>query len=147
MDVEPPAAPPGAPPPPQQPVPPQQPAGATAPCGVPPPPLPPPAPPATTAAAQAAALGAGAALVNVTFEHFLALLVAYPSLAPRPTATNIRTLIIKLVAVLSGIPSHQSAANSHTGLVEQRKVYTLTGEIPWYNFGDPNPCDLALMAH
>ena len=77
--------------------------------------------------------------MNVTFKQITALPVACPSLVSRPTAKNIRALLIELVAVLSGIISHQSVAYSYTGLVEKHKVYALIGEIPWYNFGDPGP--------
>ena len=148
MDAMPLAAPPGAPPapqqPPQQPVdapvqggaPPQQPAVTPAQGGVPPPPAPPTplAPTAAAAAAQAAALWAGAAPANVTFKQVVALLVGCPSLVSRSTVTIIHALVVKLVAVLSGIPSHQSAAHGYTGLVEQREVYALTCEISWYDF-------------
>ena len=84
--------------------------------------------------------------VNVAFEQFTALLVSCQSLVPRPTATNIAVLVIKLAAVMSDIFSHQSIAYGYTGLVEQNEVYTLTGDIPRYNFGNPTPCNLALMA-
>ena len=60
-------------------------------------------------------------------------------LAPRQTPTDIHTCVIKLISVSSEIPYHQSAAYGYTGIIKQRKVYTLTGEIPWYNFGDPGP--------
>ena len=52
-----------------------------------------------------------------------------------------------LAVVLSGTPSHQSAAYGYTSLVEEHEVYVLTGEIPWYNFGNPGPCNVALPAH
>ena len=80
--------------------------------------------------------------MNVTFQQIAALLVACTSLAPYPTATHIHVFVIKLAAVLISIPSHQSAAYGYTGVVEQREVYTLIGEIPWYNFVDPGPLQL-----
>jgi hypothetical protein len=80
--------------------------------------------------------------VNVTLKKNSPLLAGYPSLAPFPTATNICALVIKLVAVQSDIPSHQLAAYGYTGLVEQREVYVLTGQVRWYEFGDPRPLRL-----
>ena len=82
-------------------------------------------------------------LVNITFKQVTALLVSCPSLVPHPTATNIREFVIKLVTVLSLIPSHQSAAYSYTRIFEQHETYALTGEPKWYNFGDPSPLQLS----
>ena len=139
MGAEPPVAPPGTRPPQPQPVPNQRPAGGPAPGAVPPPPPPSPAPPDTPAAAQATALGAGATPVNVTFKQITALPVACPSLVSRPTAKNIRALLIELVAVLSGIISHQSVAYVYTGIVKQCEVYALTAEVIWYHFCNAGP--------
>ena len=45
---------------------------------------------------------------EVTFEDALAVIGKLPSLAPRPTATNIRALEIDLVEKLMMIPYKQS---------------------------------------
>ena len=58
----------------------------------------------------------------MTFEQVAALLISCSSLVPHPTATDIRTLVIKLVAVLSGIPSHQSPAYGYIVIVESRAI-------------------------
>jgi hypothetical protein len=62
--------------------------------------------------------------VNVIFEQIAAVLVACPRLTPRPTATDIRAFVVKRVAVLSGIPSQQSAAYVYTNICEQLEVYS-----------------------
>ena len=140
MDVEPPAAPTGALPPPPQPVPNQQSAGAPAPGAVPPHPPLSPAPPAAPAATQIAALGAGAAPVNVTFEQITPLLVASKSPVPPPTDIHAcykarRGPERHLLSSISNLQLHMPHQTTH-------KVYALTGEIKWHNFGNPSPLQL-----
>ena len=62
-----------------------------------------------------------------------------PSLAPRPTATNILALVVDLVDKLTIIPSQQSADLGYAGLVELDELYQLKTAIPWKNWPDPGP--------
>ena len=55
---------------------------------------------------------------EVTFEDALAVIGTLPSLAQRPTATNIRALEIDLVDKLTMIPSEQSVDFGYAGKVE-----------------------------
>ena len=54
-----------------------------------------------------------------------------PSLAPRPTATNIRALEIDLVEKLTMIPSEQSVNFGLSWKVEAEVVYALKTKISW----------------
>ena len=62
-----------------------------------------------------------------------------PSLAPRPTATNIRALEIDLVDKLTMIPSEQSVDFGYSGKVEADVVYTLKTNIPWVDWQKLGP--------
>ena len=62
-----------------------------------------------------------------------------PSLAPRPTATNIRALEIDLVDKLTMIPSEQSVDFGYSGKVEADVVYALKSNIPWVDWKNPGP--------
>ena len=55
--------------------------------------------------------------LEVTFEDALAVIGTLPSLALRPTATNIRVLKIDLVDKLKMIPSKQSFNFGYSGKV------------------------------
>ena len=55
---------------------------------------------------------------EVTFEDALAVIGTLPSLAPRPTATNICALEINLVDKLMMIPSEQYFDFGYSGKVE-----------------------------
>ena len=68
---------------------------------------------------------------EVTFEDALSVIGTLPSLAPRPTATNICALEIDLVDKLKMIPSEQSVDFGYAGKVEADVVYTLKTSIPW----------------
>ena len=62
-----------------------------------------------------------------------------PSLAPRPTATNIRALEIDLVDKLTMIPSEQSIDFGYSGKVEADVVYAIKLNIPWVDWKNPGP--------
>ena len=68
---------------------------------------------------------------EVTFKDALAVIGTLPSLAPRPTATNIRALEIDLVDKLTMIPSEQSADFGYSGKVEADVFYALKTNILW----------------
>ena len=62
-----------------------------------------------------------------------------PSLAPRPTATNIRVLEIDLVDKLIMIPSEESADFGYSGKAEADIVYALKTNIPWVDWQNTGP--------
>ena len=62
-----------------------------------------------------------------------------PSLALRPTATNIRALEIDLVNKLTMIPSEKSVDFRYSGKVEADVVYSLKTSIPWVDWLNPGP--------
>ena len=68
---------------------------------------------------------------EVTFEDALAVIGTLPSLAPRPTATNIHVLKIDLVDKLTMIPSKQSVDFGYSGKVEADVFYALKTSILW----------------
>ena len=76
---------------------------------------------------------------EVTFEDALAAIGTLPSLAPRPTATNICALEINLVDKLMMIPSEQSVDFGYSGKVEAEIVYSLKTNIPWVDWQNPGP--------
>ena len=76
---------------------------------------------------------------EVTFEDALSVIGTLPSLAPRPTATNIRVLKIDLVDKLTMIPSEQSVNFGYSGKVEADVVYALKTNIPWLDWQKPGP--------
>ena len=76
---------------------------------------------------------------EVTFEDALAVIVILPSLAPRPTTTNICALEIDLVDKLTIIPSKQSFKFGYSGKVEADVVYALKLNIPLVNLQNPGP--------
>ncbi len=75
----------------------------------------------------------------VTYEDTAQLIGVLPLLEPRPTATNIRLLVVNLVDKLISIPSQQTADHGYAGMVEQNKLYTLRTNIPWVPTVDPGP--------
>ena len=76
---------------------------------------------------------------EVTFEDALVVIGTLPSLAPRPTATNICALEINLVDKLTMIPSKQSVDFGYSGKVEADVVYALKTNIPWVDWLNPGP--------
>ena len=72
--------------------------------------------------------------LEVTFEDALAMIGTLPSLAPRPTATNIRALKIDVINNLTMIPSEQSVDFGYSGKVEAGVVYALKTIIPWVDW-------------
>ena len=76
---------------------------------------------------------------EVTFEDALAVIVTLPSLAPRPTATNIHGLEIDLVDKLTMIPSKHSVDFVYSGKEESYVVYTLKTSIPWVDWLNSGP--------
>ena len=64
--------------------------------------------------------------LEVKFKYALAVIGTLPSLAPRPTATNIRALEIDLVNKLTMIPSKKSVEFGYAGKVEVDVVYINT---------------------
>ena len=75
----------------------------------------------------------------VDFMEISARLQSLPTLAPRPTATNINAFEEQLVDILSTIPSGQSEDHGFRGLIESAKMYALISTIPWRNWPDPGP--------
>ena len=76
---------------------------------------------------------------EVIFEDALAVIDTLPSLAPRPTATNICALEIDLVDKLTMIPSEQSVDFGYSGKVEADVIYALKTNIPWVDWQNPGP--------
>ena len=76
---------------------------------------------------------------EVTFKDALVVIGTLPSLAPRPTATNIRALEIDLVDKLTMIPSKKSFHFRYSGKVEADVVYALKTSIPWVDWINPGP--------
>ena len=73
----------------------------------------------------------------VTFADAVAAIGTLPSLAPRPSATNIRALATDLIDKLTIIPSEQTADLVYSGLAKQDAVYALQTNTPWENFRNP----------
>ena len=76
---------------------------------------------------------------EVTFEDALSVIGTLPSLAPRPTATNIRALEIDLVDNLTMIPSEKYVNFGYSGKVEADVFYALKTSIPWVDWLNPGP--------
>ena len=76
---------------------------------------------------------------ELTLKDALAMIGTLPSLALRPTATNICALEIDLVENLSMIPSEQSVNFGYSGKVESDVVYALKTSIPWVDWLNPRP--------
>ena len=76
---------------------------------------------------------------TVTLEEAIKTVGTAPSLAPRPSGTNIRTLTKYFVKKLASIPSNQSRDHGYSGMIEQKEVYALKCNIPWQDAGDPGP--------
>ena len=76
---------------------------------------------------------------EVTFEDALAVIGTLPSLAPRPSATNIRALGIDLVDNLTMIPSEQYVEFGYSGKLEADIVYALKTNITWVDWKTPGP--------
>ena len=75
----------------------------------------------------------------VDFMEISARLQSLPTLAPRPTATNINAFEEQLVDILSTIPSAQSEDHGFRGLVESAEMYALVSNTPWRNWPNPGP--------
>ena len=75
----------------------------------------------------------------VDFMEISARLQCLPTLAPRPTATNINACEEQLVDILSTIPSAQSEDHGFRGLVESAEMYALVSNTPWRNWPNPGP--------
>ncbi len=73
----------------------------------------------------------------ITYEDATQLIGVLLTLEPRPTATNIRSLVVNLVDKLISVPCQQSADHGYGGMVEQDKLYELRMNIPWVPFPDP----------
>ena len=73
----------------------------------------------------------------ITYEDAAKLIGVLPTLEPRPTATNIRSLVVNLVDKLITVPSQQTADHGYAGMVEQNELYTLRTNTPWVPFPDP----------
>ena len=73
----------------------------------------------------------------VTYDDARYAISQLPSLGPRPTATNIRELVVDLVDKLTIIPSEQAPDLGYTGMAEQEATYALSTNTPWTNW--PNP--------
>ena len=76
---------------------------------------------------------------EVTFEDSLTVIGTMPSLAPRPTSTNICALEIDLVDKLTMIPSEKSVNLGYAGKVEADVVYALKTSILWADWLNPGP--------
>ena len=73
----------------------------------------------------------------ITYEDAAQLIGVLPTLEPRPTATNIRSLVVNLVNKLISIPSQQTADHGYAGMVEQDELYVLRTNNPWVLTPDP----------
>ena len=73
----------------------------------------------------------------VTYDDARDAIGQLPSLGPRPTATNIRALVVDLVDKLTIIPSEQAPDLGYAGMAEQEATYALSTNTPWTNW--PNP--------
>ena len=73
------------------------------------------------------------------FEDALVVIGTLPSLAPRPTATDICALEINLVDKLTMIPSKKSVEFGYSVKVEADVVYTLKTSVPWVDWLNPGP--------
>ena len=73
----------------------------------------------------------------VTYEDALAVIETLPHLSPRPTATNIRALVVDLVDKLTIIPSQHSPDFGYEGMIEAEEIYSLKTQTPWKKWGDP----------
>ena len=62
---------------------------------------------------------------EVTYEDALTVLGTLPYIAPRPTATNIRVLVIDLLDKLTIITSQKSSGFWYSGMIEADAVYAL----------------------
>ena len=76
---------------------------------------------------------------TVTLEEATKTVGTAPSLAPRPSGTNIRTLTKYFVKKIASIPSNQSRDHGYSGMIKQKEVYALKCNIPWRDAGDPGP--------
>ncbi len=75
----------------------------------------------------------------VTYEDDVQLIGVLPSLEPRLTSTNIRTMAVNLVDKLISLPSHQIVDRGYAGMTEQNKLYALRTNIAWVPTVDPGP--------
>ena len=69
----------------------------------------------------------------VTYANAVAAIGILPSLASRPSSTNIPALTIDLMDKITITPSEQSADLGYSGLSEQDAVYPLQTNVPWTN--------------
>ncbi len=73
----------------------------------------------------------------ITYEDAVQFIEVLPSLEPRPTVTNIRSLVFNLINKLISIPSQKIADHRYAGMVEQDELYTLRMNNTWVP--TPNP--------
>ena len=73
----------------------------------------------------------------ITTEKATAIVGTLPSLAPRPSGTNIDALETDLINKLSGTPSYQSRDEGYGGMVEDPAIFALRCPTPWTWRKDP----------
>ncbi len=73
----------------------------------------------------------------VDYMDITARFAGLPSMAPRPSATNINAFEDAVVDILSTIPSAQSEDHGYRGLIESGPIYALATNVPWQNLTDP----------
>ena len=67
----------------------------------------------------------------VTYDDARDAIGQLPSLGPRPTATNIRALVVDLVEKLTIVPSDQAPYLGYAGMTNQDETYALSTNTPW----------------
>ena len=75
----------------------------------------------------------------VDHMELAARLQGLPSMAPRPSASNINAFEDAVVEILSTIPSARSEDHGYRGMIESADIYALTTATPWENLTDPGP--------
>ena len=73
----------------------------------------------------------------ISYKNAVRMIGTMPTLRPRPTSTNIRTLTTYLSDRITSIPSYQSPEFGYMGMVKEKIVYALTGADPWVEFNNP----------
>ena len=75
----------------------------------------------------------------IDFMDISTKLVGVPSMAPRPTATNIKAVEDAIVEVVCAYPSQQSEDFGFQGMVQAPEIYALVCNEPWRDWADPGP--------
>lgn len=114
-----------------------EPAAAVA--AAPPQPLPAAIEPAGPAPAQDAGLAVTPPSFDIDFETATTTIGTLPSLHPRPSHANIRSLERVLFERLETLQSAQSEEWGFRGLAEQPAEYALKSATPWVNAPNPGP--------